>query len=193
MRLDPTPALLSRSTFCVLPRAASPLVRTSVTMPQRDSCTSALAPRLSPKARGSMSSRTQAAGVSGASRRITFAVALARVGFGCYRRARLSALAGGAAFGSGVGLGALAIASLSPVSMTASSNFAIAARIGTSRGAWGNLSSSMVRRIAAVTAASSSSVRSIVGTARITRRESLSLRVLSLALVSLRNQWKVPC
>jgi hypothetical protein len=39
-----------------------------------------------------------------------------------YRRARLSALAAGGAFGSGVGLGAvaLAIASLSPVSMTAS-------------------------------------------------------------------------
>jgi hypothetical protein len=49
----------------------------------------------------------------------------------CYRRARLSALAGGGAFGSAGGLGAvaLAIASLSPVSMTASSNFAIAVRI----------------------------------------------------------------
>ena len=54
--------------------------------------------------------------------------------------------------------------------MTASSNFAIAVRIGTSRGAWGNLSSSMVRWMTAVTAASSASVKSIVGTARIPAR-----------------------
>ena len=40
-----------------------------------------------------------------------------------YRRARLSALAGGGAFGSGVGFGA-------------SSNFISAVRSGTSRGAW---------------------------------------------------------
>ena len=88
------------------------------------------------------------------------------------RRARLSALAGGGAFGSGFGLGAIAfaIASLSPLNMTASSNFAIAVRIGTSRGAWGNLSSSMVRWMTAVTAASSASVKSIVGTARIPAR-----------------------
>ena len=39
-------------------------------------------------------------------------------------------------------------------------------RSGSSRGAWGNLSSSMSRRSAAVTAASSSSGRSIVGMAR---------------------------
>jgi hypothetical protein len=45
----------------------------------------------------------------------------------------------------------------------------VPSRSGSSRGAWGNLSSSMVRRIAAVTAASSASVKSIVGTARIKR------------------------
>ena len=72
-----------------------------------------------------------------------------------YRRARLSALAGGGAFRSGVGFGA------------AASSLASAARSGSSRGAWGYWSSAMVRRIAAVTAASSSAGRSIVGTARI--------------------------
>jgi hypothetical protein len=76
----------------------------------------------------------------------------------CYRRARLSALAGegsfgepsGGAFGCGVGF-------------DAASNLASAARSGSRRGARGNLSVSMARRIAAVIAASSSSVRSIVG------------------------------
>jgi hypothetical protein len=52
-----------------------------------------------------------------------------------YRRARSSALAGGGAFGSGVGSGA-------------ASNFPSAARSGSRRGAWGNRSSSMARRIA---------------------------------------------
>ena len=70
-----------------------------------------------------------------------------------YRRARLSTLAGGGAFGSGVGSGA-------------ASNFPSAARSGSRRGAWGNRSSSIARRIAAVTAASSSAVRLIVGTGR---------------------------
>ena len=49
----------------------------------------------------------------------------------------------------------------------AASNFPSAARSGSSRGACGNLSSLTARRIAAVTAASSSAVRLIVGTARI--------------------------
>jgi hypothetical protein len=55
-------------------------------MPQRDSWTSALAPRLPPKARGSIPRELKAAGVS--------------AGPADYRRARLSALAGGGAFGS---------------------------------------------------------------------------------------------
>ena len=71
-----------------------------------------------------------------------------------YRRARLSALAGGGAFGSGVGLGA-----------DAASNLASDARSGSRRGAWGKRSSSTRRRIAAVTAAISSSVRLMVGMA----------------------------
>jgi hypothetical protein len=54
-----------------------------------------------------------------------------------YRRVRLSALAGGGAFGSAVGSGA------------AASNFPSAARSGSRRGAWGNRSSLMARRIAA--------------------------------------------
>jgi hypothetical protein len=44
------------------------------------------------------------------------------------------------------------------------SSFANAAFNGASRGEYGNLSSAMLRRTSAVTAASSSSVRSIVGT-----------------------------
>ena len=77
----------------------------------------------------------------------------AQMGVG-YRRARLSALAGGGAFGYRFGF-------------VAASNLASAARSGSKRGAWGNLSSAMTPRIAAVTAASSSAGRSIVGTARI--------------------------
>ena len=46
------------------------------------------------------------------------------------------------------------------------SSFASAERTGSRRGARGNPSVSMARRIAAVTAACSSSVRSIVGTAK---------------------------
>jgi hypothetical protein len=73
---------------------------------------------------------------------------------GYRRRARLSALAGGGAFGScAVGAGAVA-----------GSSFASAERSGSSRGAGGNLSVSMACRMAAVTAANSSSVRPIVGT-----------------------------
>jgi hypothetical protein len=49
----------------------SPFLRTGVVMPNRDSWASALAPRLSPKARGLHSSRTQAAGVSAATCNIT--------------------------------------------------------------------------------------------------------------------------
>jgi hypothetical protein len=56
------------------------------------------------------------------------------------------------AFGCGVVFGA-----------GAGSSFASAERSGSRRGARGNLSVSMARRIAAVTAVSSSSVRSIVG------------------------------
>jgi hypothetical protein len=67
----------------------------------------------------------------------------------CYRRACLSALAG-------VGFGAVA-----------GSSFASAARNDPGAGRIGNLCVSMARRIAAVIAASSSSVRSIVGTASI--------------------------
>jgi hypothetical protein len=74
---------------------------------------------------------------------------LARV----YRRARLAALAGGGVFGFVVG-------------SAAASSFPSAARSGSKRGAWGNRSSSMARRMAAVTAASSSAGRSIVGMAR---------------------------
>jgi hypothetical protein len=70
-----------------------------------------------------------------------------------YRRARLSALAAGGALGCEAGFGA------------AASSLASAARNGSSRGAWGYLSSSMRRRIAAATAASSSSGRSMVGRA----------------------------
>jgi hypothetical protein len=70
------------------------------------------------------------------------------------RRARLSALPGGGAFGCGLGFGAVA-----------GSSFASAERSGSRRGACGNRSSSMARRTVAVTAASSPSVRSIVGTA----------------------------
>jgi hypothetical protein len=51
----------------------------------------------------------------------------------------------------------------SGVSFGAASSFARAERSGSRRGARGNLSSSMRRRIAAVTAACSSSVRSIIG------------------------------
>jgi hypothetical protein len=70
-------------------------------------------------------------------------------------RARLSALAAGGAFGF----------KFETVSdLVAASNLASAARSGCRRGAWGSLSSSIARRIAAVTAASSSSGRSIVGT-----------------------------
>ena len=57
-------------------------------------------------------------------------------------RARLSALAGGGPFGCEDGFGAVA-----------ASNFPSAARSGSSRGAWGSLSSSTRRRIAAATAA----------------------------------------
>jgi hypothetical protein len=68
-------------------------------------------------------------------------------------RARFLAWAGGGAVGCGVCFGAVA-----------GSSFASAERSGSRRGARGNLSVSMARRIAAVTAASSSSVRSIFGT-----------------------------
>ena len=71
------------------------------------------------------------------------------------RRARLSPRAPGGVFGSGG----------SGVSFGSASNFASAARSGSRRGARRNRSSSMARRIAAVTAAYSSSVRSIVGMA----------------------------
>jgi hypothetical protein len=60
--------------------------------------------------------------------------------------------AGGMAFGGGCRSGSAAL-----------SSFASAARNGSKRGAWGNLSSSTARRMAAFTAACSSSVRSIVG------------------------------
>jgi hypothetical protein len=50
------------------PGAPSPFVRDGVVMPLRDSCTSALSPALLSQARGSISSRTQAAGVSAATR-----------------------------------------------------------------------------------------------------------------------------
>jgi hypothetical protein len=43
------------------------------------------------------------------------------------------------------------------------SSFARADRSGSRRGAWGNLSSAMARRTKAVTAACSSSVRSVIG------------------------------
>ena len=71
------------------------------------------------------------------------------------RRARLLPRPPGGVFGSGG----------SGVSFAAASSFASAARSGSRRGARGNRSSSMARRIAAVTAAYSSSVRSIVGMA----------------------------
>jgi hypothetical protein len=71
-----------------------------------------------------------------------------------YRTVRLPILAAGEAFGGAVGFDSAA-------------SFPSAARSGSRRGAWGNRSSSMARRIAAVTAASSSSVRLIVGTRRI--------------------------
>jgi hypothetical protein len=71
------------------------------------------------------------------------------------RRARLLPRPPGGVFGSGC----------SGVSFGSASNFASAARSGSRRGARGNRSSSMARRIAAVTAAYSSSVRSIVGMA----------------------------
>jgi hypothetical protein len=71
------------------------------------------------------------------------------------RRNRLSPRAPGGVFGSGG----------SGVSFGSASNFTSAARGGSRRGARRNRSSSMARRIAAVTAAYSSSVRSIVGMA----------------------------
>jgi hypothetical protein len=101
---------------------------------------------------------------------ITLRPAASRV----YRRTRLSALAGGgASFGAAVAFPPLvsllffrAAASFGAVSpRDAASSLANAARSGSRRGAWGYRSSAMTRRIAAVTAASSASVRSIVGTA----------------------------
>jgi hypothetical protein len=73
-----------------------------------------------------------------------------RLGAG-YRRARLSALAGGRAFESGVGVDAAS---------------SLASAAGRGAGAQGYRSPSMTPRIAAVTAASSSSGRSVVGTAQ---------------------------
>jgi ParB-like chromosome segregation protein Spo0J len=80
-----------------------------------------------------------------------------------YRRARLLALAAGEAFGCGAGFGAVAGGKVPVRNFDAASSLARAARSGSRRGAWGYLSSSMRRRIAADTAASSSLVRSIVG------------------------------
>jgi hypothetical protein len=71
-----------------------------------------------------------------------------------YRRARLGGLAGGATFGFKFG---------NFPDLVAASIFPSAAFSGSRRGARGNLSVSMVRRTAAVTAVSSSSARVIVG------------------------------
>jgi hypothetical protein len=57
MRPDPTPTPLFHSIFCEYPGASSPLVRTGVTMPNRDSCAKRACPALLSQARGSMSSR----------------------------------------------------------------------------------------------------------------------------------------
>jgi hypothetical protein len=110
-----------------------------------------------------MSLKRRLAPRSPTSRNMTSLWLSSRMGAG-YRRARLSALAGGA-FGSVVGFGAV-LPSIGG-RFDAASSLANAARRGSKRGAWGKRSSSMTPRIAAVTAASSSAGRSIVGTARI--------------------------
>jgi hypothetical protein len=95
---------------------------------------------------------------------------------------RLSPFAGGDAF-------AVAFAAFAA---DAASNLASATRSGSSRGARGYLSSSMARRIAAVTAASSSSGRSIIGMepACLARHNSAPPRPVS-ALIRL-NQRRQP-
>ena len=76
------------------PGAPSPFVRDGVVMPLRDSCTSALSPALLSQARGSIPSRTQAAGVSAATRIMSLYRGLRRlsprplVGFGWRRGLR---------------------------------------------------------------------------------------------------------
>jgi hypothetical protein len=71
-------------------------------------------------------------------------------------RVRLPVVAGRGVFGGGCRLGI----SLAAV---AGSSFASAERMRSSHGAWGNLSPSMTRRIAAVTAVCCSSVKSVIG------------------------------
>jgi hypothetical protein len=80
-----------------------------------------------------------------------------------YRRVRRSPLTRGGAFRAKVSK----VWTLSP---TAASNLARAARSGSSRGACGYRSPSMTPRMAAIAAASSSSGRSIVGTAAVLLR-----------------------
>jgi hypothetical protein len=72
------------------------------------------------------------------------------------RRFGLPPRAGGGGFGGGCGSGAL-------LSAAAGSSLASAERRRSRRGAWRNLSFSMARRIVALTAARSASVKSIVG------------------------------
>jgi hypothetical protein len=97
-----------------------------------------------------------------------------------YRRARLSALAGGGAFGCGAGFGA-----------GAGSSFASAERSGSRRGARGNLSVSMARRIAAVTAASSSSVTVIVDTVSASLTAPQRQRLYAPGIIELAGRWRL--
>ena len=78
------------------PGAPPPFVRDGVVMLLRDSCTSALSPALLSQARGSISSRTQAAGASAATRIITCRCSSSPAGAPpVIAAACLSALAGG--------------------------------------------------------------------------------------------------